>query len=94
MSSAGPGSDARTAPESAERELLVRHAQKDGRPVATLRAFDHGDGCVVEADVYPASAADSGPIRRGPYAFEDAHAATAFVVEATEALMYLGCTIA
>ena len=40
-----------------ERELFVRHARKDGRSVAVLRAIDHGDSCVVETEVYPAGAA-------------------------------------
>ena len=39
-----------------ERELFVRHARKDGRSVAVLRAVDHGDSCIVEAEVYPAGA--------------------------------------
>ena len=30
-------------------ELFVRHARKDGRSVAILRAVDHGTSCVVEA---------------------------------------------
>ena len=38
----------------APRELFVRHARKDGRSVALLRAVDHGDSCVVEAEVTPA----------------------------------------
>jgi hypothetical protein len=38
------------APGSADgRELFVRHARKDGKVVATLRALDHGGSCVVEA---------------------------------------------
>ena len=73
------------------RELYVRHARKDGRSVAILRAIDHGDSCVVEAEVFPAGSAQ--PQRPGPYTFADAREATAFVTEAVEALMYLGCDI-
>ena len=73
------------------RELFVRHARKDGRSVAVLRAVDHGDACVVEAEVYAVGAAES--VHPGPYTFADAHQATAFVTEAVEALMYLGCDI-
>jgi hypothetical protein len=73
-------------------ELFVRHARKDGRSVAILRAVDHGTSCVVEAEVFPVGAADA--MRPGPYTFANAHEATAFVTEAVEALMYLGCDIA
>ncbi len=73
------------------RELVVRHARKDGRSVAILRAIDHGDSCVVEAEVFPQRG--DGPTRPGPYTFADAGEATAFVNEAAEALMYLGCDV-
>ena len=80
---------------AAPQELFVRHARKDGRPVAVLRAVDHGSSCVVEAEVYPTGpAAGGGALRPGPYTFANAHEATAFVTEAVEALMYLGCDIA
>jgi hypothetical protein len=74
------------------RELFVRHARKDGRTVALLRAIDYGDACVVEAHVFAQGAAT--PTFPGPYTFGDAHDATAFVTDAVEALMYLGCEIA
>jgi hypothetical protein len=73
------------------RELYVRHAKRDGRSVALLRAVDNGDSCVVHAEVFPA--ADAAPSRPGPYRFADARQATAFVTDAVEALMYLGCEI-
>jgi hypothetical protein len=74
------------------RELFVRHARRDGRPVAVLRAVDHGTTCVVEAEVFP-SGAGAQPTYPGPYTFANAHEATSFVTEAVEALMYLGCDI-
>ena len=55
--------------KAGERELFVRHARKDGRSVAVLRAIDHGDSCVVETEVFPAGAANgadprpSGPVQ-------------------------------
>jgi hypothetical protein len=73
------------------KELFVRHARKDGRSVAILRAIDYGNECVVETEVYPPNAVTA--VRAGPYSFADARAATAFVTEAVEALMYLGCDI-
>jgi hypothetical protein len=80
------------APESvAGRELFVRHARRDGRSVAVMRAVDNGDSCVVEAEVFPAG--NTHVTRPGPYTFADAREATAFVTEAVEALMYLGCDI-
>ena len=88
------GAAARAETHDDAQELLVRHATRDGRPVATLRALDHGDSCVVEAEIYPQSKPNADPVTRGPYRFDDAHAATAFVVESVEALMYLGCDIA
>ena len=73
------------------RELFVRHARKDGRLVAVLRAVDFGDACTVEAEVYPQGSTQM--TRPGPYTFGDAHQASAFVTEAVAALMYLGCDI-
>jgi hypothetical protein len=73
------------------RELFVRHARKDGRSVAVMRAIDQGDSCVVEAEVFPPGV--SSPKRPGPYTFANANEATAFVTETVEALMYLGCDI-
>jgi hypothetical protein len=84
-------SNAATARHAAPRELFVRHARRDGRSIAVLRAVDYGDSCVVETNVYPAGAVDA--VHAGPYTFGDARQATAFVTEAVEALMYLGCDI-
>ncbi len=75
-------------------ELFVRHARKDGRSIAVLRAIDHGDSCMVEAEVYPGGIPTSDPIRPGPYRFASTRDATAFVTEAVETLMSLGCDIA
>ena len=80
MSEAAPG-----------RELFVRHAKRDGRSVAVMRAIDYGNSCVVEAEVYPSGSADV--IHPGPYTFADAAHATGFVTEAVESLMYLGCDV-
>ena len=77
---------------AAPRELFVRHARRDGRAVAVLRAVDHGTTCVVEAEVFP-SGPGAQPTYPGPYTFADAHQASAFVTEAVEALMYLGCDV-
>ena len=74
------------------RELFVRHARKDGRSVAILRAVDLGDSCVVEAETYPPGLPGE-PRRPGPYTFADVREATAFVTEAVEALMCLGCDV-
>jgi len=73
------------------RELFVRVARKEGRSVAILRAIDYETECVVETEVYPPNAATA--LRAGPYTFGDARQATAFLTEAVEALMYLGCDI-
>jgi hypothetical protein len=75
----------------AGRELFVRHARKEGRSVAVLRAIDYGVECVVETQVYPPNA--TAAVRTGPYTFADTRQATAFVTEAVEALMYLGCDV-
>ncbi len=73
------------------RELFVRHARREGRSVAVLRAIDYGVECVVETEVYPPNATTA--LRAGPYTFADSRQATAFVTEAVEALMYLGCDV-
>jgi hypothetical protein len=75
------------------RELFLRHAKRDGRSVAILKAIDYGDSCVVEAEVFPVGSRNSRPVDAGPYTFADAQQATAFVTEAVEALMYLGCDV-
>jgi hypothetical protein len=87
----GPGLIAAEAHEA--RELFVRHARRDGRSVALLRAVDYGDSCVVEAEVWPASSQTGESMQPGPYTFADAHQATAFVTEAVETLMLLGCDV-
>ena len=74
----------------ARRELFVRHARKDGRSVAVLRAVEDGGACHVETEVFPA---DSGPAKSSSCEFADVRAATAFVTEAVEVLMYLGCDV-
>lgn len=79
------------AVSAAPRELFVRHARKDGRSVALLRAIDHGDACVVEAEVHAAGSANAS--RPGPYTFATPALATQFVTEAVEALMVLGCDV-
>lgn len=72
------------------RELFQRHAKREGRSVARMRAVDYGNSCVVETEVYPLQ---GDPVQPGPYTFPDAHQATAFVTEAVESLMYLGCDV-
>jgi hypothetical protein len=79
-----------TARESGGRELFTRHARREGRSVAVLRAVDYGSSCVVEAEVFP-EAGDK--LLPGPYTFADAREATAFMTEAVETLMYLGCDV-
>ena len=57
-------SEASLPPQAvAARELFTRHARRDGRSVAVLRALDYGDFCLVEAAVYPQAAAKAEPQR-------------------------------
>ena len=74
----------------AGRELYVRHARKDGRSIAIIRATDHGDSCVVEAEVFTEAGQTIHP---GPYTFADPRQATTFMAEAVETLIYLGCHV-
>ena len=76
---------------AAERELFVRHAKLDGHSLARLRAIDRGGSCIVEAEVTPRGT--KSPIQAGPYTFADVGQATAFVTEAMESLLYLGCEV-
>ena len=72
-------------------DALVREAVRDGKRVALLRCLDAPDGrTIVEAEV---AGANGAPVRRGPYAFRNAHEAFRFVQEATLALQYLGCVV-
>ena len=74
------------------RELYVRHARIDGRSVALLRAVDHGERCLVEAEVWPDGAVTE-PDRPGPYTFSSPVEATRFVTHAVEAFIALGCEV-
>lgn len=77
-------------PEScAPRELYVRSATRNGREVVRMTALDYGDACVVDVRVTPQASEDE----QRSYNFGDARQATAFVTEAVEALIYLGCEI-
>ncbi|HVS85952.1 MAG TPA: hypothetical protein VHD91_10000 [Gaiellaceae bacterium] len=73
------------------RELFVRHAKRDGRSVAVLRAIDYGTSCVVEAEVFPGAGETA--VAAGPYTFADPVRATSFVTEAVESLMVMGCDV-
>jgi hypothetical protein len=81
------------AAQATGHQLFVRHARKDGKSVAVLRAIDYGDSCVVEAEVYPIGGKKDEVVQPGPYIFVDAFQATAFVTEAVESLIYLGCEV-
>jgi hypothetical protein len=74
-------------------ELYVRHARLEGRSVALLRAVNEGERVVVEAKVWPKTAAEGAPIEPGPYSFPSAVDATRFVTHAVEAFIALGCDV-
>jgi hypothetical protein len=74
-------------------ELFVRHARKDGRSVAILRAVDHGDQVTVECEVFPHGSETATAPGPGPFRFAGARQATAFAIETVEALMCLGCDV-
>jgi hypothetical protein len=74
-------------------ELIVRHARRDGRSVAILRAVDYGNSCVVEAEVYPVGRRSAEPTRPGPYSFSDTEQATEFMTEAVQTFIVLGCDV-
>jgi len=76
------------------RELYVRHARIAGRSVALLRAVDHGNRCVVEAEVWPSDDTHTYAAgKAGPYLFPSPVEASRFVTNAVEALMALGCDV-
>lgn len=79
-----------TALATEEQEMFVRHAELDGRSIARLRVIDRGESCIVEAEVFPR---DAPATLAGPYTFGDIDQATAFVTEAMESLLYLGCEV-
>lgn len=93
MSGPGTGRYLQPVPDAGARELFVRHVRKGGRPVAVLRALDRGGACVVEAEVFAAVPAGPVPLQPGPRTFPDAHQASAFMTEALEALMAVGCDV-
>jgi hypothetical protein len=78
-------------PAPVERELFVRHARRGGRSIAILRAVDRSVDTIVYAEVYPLDSMSAA--QAGPYVFPNAAEASAFVTEAVEALMYLGCDV-
>ncbi len=79
-------------PAAAGRDVGIRYIRKDGRSVAVLRTVAYVDSCVVEAEVF--SSSGGFPERPGPYPFADERQAGAFLSDAVEALMYLGCDAA
>ena len=78
------------ATTAAARELFVRHARKNGRPIVTLRALDEKETCVVDVQFGGEGVNGSAP---QSYRFSDARQASTLVSEAVQALMYLGCEI-
>ena len=86
-------SEAAVPLQTAGRELYVRHARREGRSIAVLRAIDLGSSCVVEAEVWPSEAIGAAPVHPGPYSFRSPVEATRFVTNAVEALIALGCEV-
>jgi hypothetical protein len=82
-----------TAQAGPGRELYVRHARLEGRSVALLRAIDHGNSCVVEAEVWPDDTHTYDVVKAGPYIFPSPVEATRFVTHAVEAFIALGCDV-
>ena len=80
-------------PRTKDKELLAKTARKDGKQVVTLRAVQRGVECAVECEVYPVSGLRVDPLSPGPYTFATPDEAKAFVDEAAQALMYLGCEV-
>ncbi len=78
---------------SRERDVTVRSAHKDGREVVTLRCVEADGECVVECAVQPVSGTLAEPLRPGPYRFSEREQAHAFIDEAMQALVYLGCDV-
>jgi hypothetical protein len=76
-----------------EKELVAKTARKDGKQVVTLRAVQRGAECAVECEVYPVSGLRVDPLSPGPYTFGSPDEAKAFVDEAAQALMFLGCEV-
>ena len=80
------------ASEAEPRELYVRHARKNGRLLMSMTALAYDDGaCLVDVGLGRGENDESDEHRS--YRFVDAQQATAFVTEAVEALIYLGCEI-
>jgi hypothetical protein len=73
------------------QELYLRRARRNGRCVASLRALDYGDECVVEAVLGEPDASPEAESRS--YRFPSVREATTFVTDVVEAMMYLGCDI-
>lgn len=76
-----------------DKELVAKTARKDGKQVVTLRAVQRGAECAVECEVYPVSGLRVDPLSPGPYTFGSPDDAKAFVDEAAQALMFLGCEV-
>ena len=76
-----------------DKELVAKTARKDGKQVVTLRAVQRGAECAVECEVYPVSGLRVDPLSPGPYTFGSPDEAKAFVDEAAQALMFLGCEV-
>jgi hypothetical protein len=70
-----------------------RLARREGREVARLSCVGAGISFAVECDVFPVNAMRAVPLQPGPYRFDNLAEAKAFLLEAAQALAYLGCNV-
>jgi hypothetical protein len=81
------------AKKTAEKQLAIRTARKEGRQVVTMRSVARNSEVVVECEVYPVGALRVDPLNPGPYTFATPDEADLFLAEATKALTGLGCEV-
>jgi hypothetical protein len=84
-----------TGPAAAATEpsLFQHEVRRDGRVVATLRAYAAAGGFTVESEVFPLTQPVGGdPVTR-PFPFTTLEQAHRFVDDALVAFEYLNCTI-
>jgi len=87
-------SESTAAHVGGRRELYARHARRDGRSIAVLRAIEEGHRCVVEAEVWQSGGSHPyGQVETARYAFPSAVEATRFITNAVEALIAIGCDV-
>ena len=84
---------AESAAADSARALFEHEVRRDGRIVATLRAYQTADGVTVQSEVFPVTQPPGEPGLPRPFTFGSLDHARRFADEALVAFEYLNCSV-